>query len=176
MRHYTGAECVGQDGFDAILLAASCFSGVIDFLNESVSMRRTMPAIAKSHPLNTAYGDLHKLFLRYAPPFKAVDGRIRGKSDLHLIVPKAVAIPGAYGGKPVDVAMASLVLQKAYVGFYFMPIYIDPKLRGKLPPRLTKLLKGKSCFHITKLDDDLLDDIEIALNAGVKCFRGRGWV
>ena len=39
------------------------------------------------------YESLHKLFSRYAPPFKTSSGKIRAKRDFHLVVPKAVAVP-----------------------------------------------------------------------------------
>ncbi len=134
------------------------------------------PANAKTQSLENVYEGLHKLLSRYAPPFKTTSGTIRGKSDLHLTVPKAVVVPGAYGGKPAEIAMASIILQKGYVGFYFMPAYTNPGLKNKLSPSLAKLLKGKSCFYIKKLDAALLTDIENALREGVKCFKDRGWV
>ena len=133
-------------------------------------------ARAKAESLDEVYQSLHKLLSRYAPPFKTCGGEIRGKSDLHLKVPKAVAIPGAYGGKPVEIAMVSIILQKGYVGFYYMPVYMNPALKKKLSPSLTKLLKGKSCFHIKKVDAELLGKIEAALDVGVKCFKDRGWL
>lgn len=137
-----------------------------------------MPASAssKTASLDTIYNSLHQLLCRYAPPFKTSGGTVRGKRDLHLRIPKAVAIPGAYGGKPTEVSLASLILQKSYVGFYFMPIYIDPALRNKLPAALNNLLQGKTCFHIKKLDADLVKHIETALNEGVKCYKDRGWL
>jgi len=131
---------------------------------------------AKTAPLDTVFEDLQKLFLRYAPPFKTSRGAVRAKKDLHLKISKAVVVPGAYGGKPVEVAMASLILQKSYVGFYFMPVYMSPGLKKELSPSLAKLLKGKSCFYVRKLDAELLQDIEAALDKGVKSFKERGWV
>lgn len=138
-----------------------------------------MPATAttsKSASLETIYDSLHQLLSRYAPPCKAKSGAVRGKKDLHLTIPKAVVVPGAYQGKPVEVDLASLILQKDYVGFYFMPIYIEPALKNKLSPSLTKLLQGKTCFHVKKLDDDLLQHIESALQVGMKDYKRRGWL
>jgi hypothetical protein len=130
----------------------------------------------KAESLQDVYQSLHTLLSRYAPPFKTTDGKVKGKKDLHLVVPEAVAVPGAYGGKPTAVAMASIILQKSYVGFYFMPIYMKPALGKKLSPALKKLLKGKTCFQIKKLDPNLLSHVDAALNEGVKCFKERGWV
>jgi len=137
-----------------------------------------MPATltSKTASLETIYDGLHQLCSRYAPPCKAKGGTVRGKKDLHLTIPQAVVVPGAYGGKPVEVGLASLILQKGYVGFYFMPIYIEPALKNKLSPSLTKLLQGKTCFHVKKLEGDLLRHIESALEEGVKCYKARGWL
>ena len=135
-----------------------------------------MPKSSKAESLENVYESLHKLLSHYAPPFKTSSGKIRAKRDFHLVVPKAVAVPGAYGGKPTELAMASIIFQKSYVGFYFMCVYINPALKKKLSPSLIKLLKGKTCFHIKQLDPDLLRDIEAALNEGVKCFKDRGWL
>jgi hypothetical protein len=133
-------------------------------------------ARAKEEPLENIFEELHKLFLRYIPPFKAGSGTIRGKKDFHLLVPKAVAIPGAYGGKPTQIAMASLILQKSYVGFYFTCMYLNAEMKKKLSPALLKLLKGKTCFYVNKLDEGLRGDIKAALDVGTKSFKEKGWV
>ena len=44
-----------------------------------------------------------------------------------------------------------------------MPIYTDTKLQEVFKPELLKLLKGKSCFHIKKLDPTLKQQIIEAL-------------
>ena len=63
----------------------------------------------------------------------AVPCRSGGKPSFQLMVPKPVAIPGAYGGKPVDLQMAAVILQKGYVGFYLMCIYMNGPRRSCLP-------------------------------------------
>jgi len=132
----------------------------------------------KDATLETVFQKLHQLLLKRVPPFKAGGderGMFRGKKSFHLVVPKAVAIPGAYGGKPTELCMASIVMQKGYVGFYFMPIYMNSALEKKLSPGLLKLLKGKTCFHIKSLDATLLEDIDAALTLGAKAFKDRNW-
>ena len=135
-----------------------------------------VPASSKTASLEDIYERLHQLLSRYSPPLKTSGGAVRSKKDLHLSIPKAVAIPGVYGGKPTAISLASLILQKSYVGFYFMPIYIEPALKKKLAAPLNKLLQGKTCFHVKKLDADLLEHIEAALNEGIKCYKARGWL
>jgi hypothetical protein len=126
--------------------------------------------------LKSVYLAVKAILARHAPPFKLCDVGVRNKLSAQLVVPTPVAIPGAYGGKPVNVQMAAVILQKGYVGFYLMCIYMDGKAKKEISPALMKLLKGKSCFYIKKLDDGLKKDIEAALVVGTKAYRKRGWL
>ena len=101
---------------------------------------------------------------------------MRNKFSVQLVVPRPVAIPGAYGGKPVDLQMAAAILQKGYVGFYLMCIYMNDKAKQQISPALLKLLKGKTCFHVKALDDGLKKDVEAALVLGTKAYQERGWL
>jgi hypothetical protein len=126
--------------------------------------------------LDVVFDELERILAAYAPPFKATGGRVREKRDYHLTVPIPVVIAGAYGGKPTPVAMASLILQKGYVGFYYMPVYMVPGLKQKLAPELVELLKGKSCFYVKELTPELRAGIREAVEIGTECFRDKGWV
>jgi len=131
---------------------------------------------AKSDSLDATYDALLDLLTRYSPPLKSSGGKVRAKRDFHLTIPKAASVPGAYGGKPVELDLASIILQKGYVGFYFMPVYIQPALKKAISPSLLATLKGKTCFHIKKLDADLLRNIDAALREGIKLYKSRGWL
>lgn len=137
-----------------------------------------MPTTSRAKPpsLNAVFTTMKKVLSRHAPPFKIKTGGVPGKRGLGLVVPRPVAIPGAYGGKPTELAMAGIIHQKGYVGFYFTPVYAYPPLAKKLSPALVKCLKGKSCFYIKKLDDGLVEDIEGALRIGTEFFKDRGWL
>lgn len=134
------------------------------------------PASSKVESLDAIFGSLHQLLSRYSPPLNKKSGTVRGKKDFHLVIPNAVVVPGAYENKPAEVGLAAIILQKGYVGFYFMPLYIEPAFKKKLAPSLINLLQGKTCFHIKKLDDDLLGHIKHALDEGVKNYQKRGWL
>lgn len=75
-----------------------------------------------------------------------------------------------------DVYFAGLMIQKGYVGFYFMPVYSNPKLKDELHPDLAKCLKGKSCFHIKKNDPVLIGYVKDALKVGLADFKKKGWI
>ena len=126
--------------------------------------------------LESVYVRLSGMLARHAPPFRFQDLGVRNKKSVQIVVPKPVAIPGAYGGKPVDLQLAAAILQKGYVGFYLMCIYMNKPVKKKLSPALLKLLKGKTCFCVKQLDLALEKDIEAALELGTKYYRERGWV
>jgi hypothetical protein len=131
----------------------------------------------KAADLTAVFYKLQGMLAVHVPPFKATDGMVRDKRNYNLTVPVPVVLsPKAYGGKPYPVAMASLVLQKGYVGFYCMPVYMEPGMKKKLAPELVKLLKGKSCFYVKALTPEVREGIRAALELGVMCFRERGWV
>jgi|HubBroStandDraft_4_1064222.scaffolds.fasta_scaffold221353_2 hypothetical protein len=104
-----------------------------------------MPAAktAKSESLESIYDSLHELLSHYVPSLKIGARTVRAKRNFHLTVPQPLAIPGAYGGKPVDLDVASLILQKDYVGFYFMPVYMQPALKKNCLPRSSPPYRAK---------------------------------
>jgi len=142
-----------------------------------------MPKPAKALPkpnshrqsLAHVYNELEALLTRYVPPFKVGTLSVRGKESLQLVTPKPVTVPGAYGGKPVDWQFAAAILQKGYVGFYMMGAYSNPELKKKISPGLLKTLKGKSCFHLKSLDEQMKKDLTTALDASAKIYKARGW-
>jgi hypothetical protein len=71
---------------------------------------------------------------------------------------------------------ASVIEQKDYVGFYYMPIYVSPKMQTKAAPRLMKMLKGKSCFHVKSIDAELLGEAEALLDLAMECYKKNGWL
>ncbi len=147
---------------------------------------RTMATVAKAKAakpkaaedaLEGAYHELVTILKRHAPPFRSdLPLVVTNKKAFQLTVPKPVSIPGAYGGKPVDLQMAAAILQKGYVGFYLMCIYMNDAAKKKLSPSLLKLLKGKTCFQVKSLDDGLRKDIQTALEMGTESYRERGWI
>ena len=79
-------------------------------------------------------------------------------------------------GRDRDIYFSGLLVQKGYVGFYFMPVYTNPSLVKELHPDLAKCLKGKSCFHIKKNDPTLRAHIKDALKLGYDDYKKKGWI
>ena len=69
-----------------------------------------------------------------------------------------------------------LEVKENYVGLYFRPVYTAKEMDIVFSPDLVKQLKENDCFHITKLDDLLLEQISNALMLGFKFYKQKGWV
>ena len=80
------------------------------------------------------------------------------------------------GRKRKEVNFASLIIHSKHVGFYFMPVYSDTDLKDVFDPELLSTLKGKSCFHIKNLDDQLESQIRKALKIGYGLYKEREWI
>ena len=120
--------------------------------------------------LQAIFGATKPLLQAYQPPLVPKTDTER-YFDLWSLKPVVID-----GRKRKEVFFASLVIQKDYVGFYFMPIYAETDLKTVFKPELLRLLKGKSCFHIKKLDDELLRQIKAAVKIGHALYQERGWV
>ncbi|UCC94040.1 MAG: DUF1801 domain-containing protein [Thermoplasmata archaeon] len=80
------------------------------------------------------------------------------------------------GRKRKEVSFATIIIQSSYVGLYYMPIYTDTDLAYVFEPELLATLKGKSCFHIKRMDDTMRAQIDKALRVGYDLYEERGWV
>ena len=65
---------------------------------------------------------------------------------------------------------ASVVPKPKDVRLYFFPIYTHKEAIGELSPTLQKFLKGKSCFHIKKIDAELEEEIKGMVQRGVDAY------
>lgn len=120
--------------------------------------------------LDLIFNELKELLMNYRPPFSS---KVDDESHFDLWSVKDLVIEGR---KRKEVYFAGLITQKSYVGFYYMPVYADPEVKKFFKPELLSRLKGKSCFHIHKLDSVLVDQIKDALDRGFVEYQKRGWV
>jgi len=127
----------------------------------------------ETRDLDEIFDRLEASLRRYSPPLAARTGTVRDKRDLHLWSEKEVEVAARMRD---EVFFAGAIVQKGYVGFYFMPVYTDAEQRDLFAAELVALLKGKSCFHVKRLDDDLARRVDDALGQGFELYRERGWV
>jgi hypothetical protein len=121
--------------------------------------------------------ELMKIFKMLKKILEPYEASLKLKFDLkekyELWTDKEVKIAGK---NKKEIFFAGVTLQKKYVSFYFMPIYVEPELKQKLDPELLKLLKGKSCFHIKSIDQELENKINEALQKGYKLYEEKKFI
>ncbi len=84
-------------------------------------------------------------------------------------------IPTMQGKKKVPGMYFATVIPKAKdVRLYFFPVYTHKDEIGALPEDLQKALKGKSCFHIKKVDDAFEVNLKAMVQKAVEVYRGDG--
>lgn len=116
------------------------------------------------------FGRLKRILKRFEDPLRPKYD-LDSKYDLWSF--KEVVIAGR---KRKEVYFAGIIIHSRHVGLYYMPIYTDADLKDVFPPELLGLLKGKSCFHVKELDDELERQIERALEIGYELYKSRGWI
>lgn len=117
------------------------------------------------------FDELKKLLL----PYEKGNMRVRGGTggQIALVNEKPIEIDGR---KKEELHFAALLIQKGYVGLYFMPVYGAADPAKIIHPELLKLLKGKACFHVKKLDAAMISHIKDALKKGYEAYKVRGWL
>ena len=73
--------------------------------------------------------------------------------------------------KNKDMFFGAVQVKKRYVSYHLMPLYVFPQLLDGLSPALRKRMQGKSCFHFTRIDPDLLDELRVQTRRGLQRFR-----
>jgi hypothetical protein len=61
---------------------------------------------------------------------------------------------------------AAAKIKKNYVSFYLIPLFMFPDLSQKISPTLRRLMQGQSCFNLTTMDQDCLDELDRLTQAG----------
>ena len=75
-----------------------------------------------------------------------------------------------------EISFTTALIQKGYVGFYFMPVYTESDMVKVFGTDLLICLKGKSCFHLKNFDKKIFKEIEVALSKGYEIYKKNGFV
>jgi hypothetical protein len=70
----------------------------------------------------------------------------------------------------------SVKINKSYVSYHLMPVYVQPYLLNKISGNLKKRMHGKSCFNFNSIDDDLIAELCELTLAGYKYYNNEGYV
>jgi hypothetical protein len=120
--------------------------------------------------LTPIFEAIKKLLLPYE---KGTMKLISSAGQAVLISKKPVEI---LGRRKEELWFAGVLVQKGYVGFYYMSVYGDAKVKELIKPELLKCLKGKACFHIKSYDKKIFLQIKDALDVGFMLWNKRGWL
>lgn len=72
-------------------------------------------------------------------------------------------------GRPLY--LAGVQVNRSYVSYHLMPIYMNPLLQAAIPPALKKRMQGKSCFNFTSIDPALLRALRVLTAEAVASFE-----
>ncbi len=123
------------------------------------SLEKILNASAKKHNLLVVHGGMGS------------NAKVQ-KPQVHIYGKKEVEI---LKRKKQKTYIAGIMEHKGYIGFYSMAQYAFPK-EFSLSPEMKKMLKGKSCFHVKKLDPDLEKEIREVIETGIRLFKKEGWI
>ena len=99
-------------------------------------------------------------------------GDLKITSDTYEKFEVSGTVEAMQGKKKVDGIYFSTVVPKPKdVRFYFFPTYTHKDQLGELPDNLKKALKGKSCFHIKKMDEELEKNLKDLVKESVKLYK-----
>ena len=70
----------------------------------------------------------------------------------------------------------STTINKNYVSFHLMPVYVFPELLTTLSPELRKRMQGKSCFNFNRLDSERFNELKSLTQAGYTAFAKAGYL
>ncbi len=106
---------------------------------------------------------------------KAHLGPLKITSDAYENFEVSGTLPTMQGKKKVEGVYFSSVVPKAKdVRFYFFPLYTHRDQLGKLPEQLKKALKGKSCFHIKRMDEEMRSSLSSLIKKSIQVYQSDG--
>lgn len=70
-----------------------------------------------------------------------------------------------------ELYFGSVNIQKNYVSFYFMPVYMYPDLLDNVSPELKKHMQGKSCFNFKQVEPALVRELKALVTKGYNRFK-----
>lgn len=70
-----------------------------------------------------------------------------------------------------ELYFGSTHIQKNYVSFYLMPVYMYPDLLDGISPELKKHMQGKSCFNFKQVEPALFKELKTLTRKGYERFK-----
>ena len=70
-----------------------------------------------------------------------------------------------------EIFFAAVIINKNYVSYHLMPVYVFPELLDGLSTGLMKRMQGKSCFNFTALNSEILEELSELTSKGYSRFQ-----
>ena len=70
----------------------------------------------------------------------------------------------------------SVKINKNYVSFYLMPVYVFPELLDKISPELKRRMQGKSCFNFKNVNEVLFKELSELTKSGYSKYKQAGYL
>jgi hypothetical protein len=70
----------------------------------------------------------------------------------------------------------SVKVNKHYVSFHLMPVYVFPELLDEVSPALKRRMQGKSCYNFKAIDDALHKELTELTRAGYLKYENAGYL
>ena len=67
-------------------------------------------------------------------------------------------------------------INKNYVSYHLMPVYVQPDLLASLSPELKRRMHGKSCFNFTSVEPQLVQELARLTEAGLQKYKDAGYI
>lgn len=120
--------------------------------------------------LNETLGDIFKQLKEILVPYSTnLDLKVDNESEYFLNTKFIMK-----NRKPLY--FGSVKINKNYVSFHMMPVYVFPELLDDISPELKKRMQGKSCFNFQKLDIDLFKELSKLTTLGHKKYQLSGYI
>jgi hypothetical protein len=112
-----------------------------------------------------AYAELQEILAAYEKDFHVVPNKPGG----YWLETKCAV----YRGKPL--LFAAVALNKSYVSYHLMPIYVKPELGKGISAELKKRKQGKCCFNFTAPDAELFKELSQLTREGFACYQDKNF-
>lgn len=70
----------------------------------------------------------------------------------------------------------SVKINKNYVSYHLMPVYVNPGLLMDISPELKKRMQGKSCFNFKTISVELVQELSKLTESGYKDYQRAGYI
>lgn len=110
---------------------------------------------------DAVFAALKAILTPYAPKMKVLEDK-----------PGRYTLLAGYSEKlKKDLWFASAVVNKSYVSFHLMPIYMNEPLQATVSPELQKRKQGKACFNFRSVEPNLFRELATLTKKGAEHFR-----